>query len=107
MAGGDLAGLVQLMREDAVSWSDGGGKASAAINPIRGADRIARFFIGLHNKSPEGLDRHIADAGGVPSLWVLDGNRVVTLITLDFDDSGRIASIFIIRNPDKLPSFPI
>src|SRR3954451_5498204 len=52
---GDLEGLVQLLADDAVVVSDGGGKAAAALVPIRGADRVARFFLGLMKKAPAGL----------------------------------------------------
>ena len=41
---GDLPALTALLAEDAVLWSDGGGRAVAARRPIRGADRAARFM---------------------------------------------------------------
>lgn len=107
VAGGDMAGLLSMMREDAVSYSDGGGKAYAAINPIYGADRIARFFLGLRAKTLAAIDRKIADAGGVPSLWLFEAGHLVALTTFDLDDEGRIATIFIQRNPDKLGTLPI
>ena len=47
---GDLNGLVQILASDAVLYSDGGGKAAAALAPIRGADKIARFFLGIMKK---------------------------------------------------------
>ena len=43
---------MQLLAPDAVVLSDGGGKAKAALAPILGADRVARFFLGLMKKAP-------------------------------------------------------
>ena len=47
---GNVARLAELLREDAVAITDGGGRKTAALNPIMGADKIARFFIGLAGK---------------------------------------------------------
>ena len=49
---GDTQTLVQILAKDAVLYSDGGGKRAAALNPIRGADRILRFFAGIARKNP-------------------------------------------------------
>ena len=51
VASGDVARLAELLREDAVAITDGGGRKTAARNPIQGADKIARFFIGLAAKN--------------------------------------------------------
>jgi len=103
VAGGDMGGLLSMLREDAVTYSDGGGKAYAAINPIYGADRVARFFLGIAAKAPADASWRIEDAAGVPSLWLTAGGKLVSLITLDLDADGQITTIFVVRNPDKLP----
>jgi RNA polymerase sigma-70 factor (ECF subfamily) len=98
----DVAALAGMLRSDAVAYSDGGGKATAAVNPIHGAERVARFFAGIAQKAPEGWSWRMEDAGGVPSLLLLVGNVVVTLITFDLDEDGRIAWVLAQRNPEKL-----
>ena len=50
MVSGDTATLARLPAEDAVLHSDGGGKRAAALNPIRGADKIIRFFAAIARK---------------------------------------------------------
>jgi RNA polymerase sigma-70 factor, ECF subfamily len=98
---GDLNGLVQLLASDAVLYSDGGGKAHAALAPIRGADKIARFFVGINKKAPPGMEVCRVRVNGQPGLITkLDGQPILVL-TLDVVD-GRIANCFVIRNPDKL-----
>ncbi|QDH22110.1 sigma-70 family RNA polymerase sigma factor [Saccharibacillus brassicae] len=47
---GDLAGMLELLHRDAVLRSDGGGKVSAAVRPIAGAQAVAAFLGGLARK---------------------------------------------------------
>jgi RNA polymerase sigma-70 factor (ECF subfamily) len=101
-ASDDKSTLVGLLRDDSVLYSDGGGKVAAALNPIYGSDRIARFFFGIRNKFPRELRPVAVLAGGIPSVLLYEGDRVDSLLNLDLDEEGRIAGIYIIRNPDKL-----
>jgi RNA polymerase sigma-70 factor (ECF subfamily) len=52
---GDMPALLELLADDVTLWSDGGGKARAALNPIHGPDRVARFFLGVLQKAPSAL----------------------------------------------------
>jgi hypothetical protein len=52
MTSGDTQAFAQILAKDAVLYSDGGGKRAAALNPIRGAHRILRFFAGVARKDP-------------------------------------------------------
>jgi RNA polymerase sigma-70 factor (ECF subfamily) len=102
VASGDLSQLTGLLREDAVAVTDGGGRKSAALNPIHGADKVARFFIGVAGKNAN-RDIRIEPAvinGSVGAVLYLDGELDHTLsFTIDGD---RIAAIYLVRNPDKL-----
>lgn len=81
MLRGDVAGLTQLLAEDAVFYSDGGGKKLAALNPIYGRDKILRFMIGLASK--RGLpsaDRLVrARINGAPGFVLRDDEGVSTI----------------------------
>ena len=103
---GNVARLVELLREDAVAITDGGGRKTAARNPIQGADKIARFFIGLAAKNA-GHDIRIEPAminGAFGALLYLDGELDHTM---SMAISGeKIAAIYIVRNPDKLRHLP-
>jgi RNA polymerase sigma-70 factor (ECF subfamily) len=98
---GDLDGLVKLLAADAVMVSDSGGKVPAALAPVRGAGRVARFFLGLMKKAPPGLEFRPARVNGQPGLLTLLQGQVISLLTLDVVD-GQIAACLIIRNPEKL-----
>src|SRR5215470_17639788 len=50
VASGDVGRLATLLRADAIAITDGGGRKIAALQPVVGADKVARFFIGLAGK---------------------------------------------------------
>jgi RNA polymerase sigma-70 factor, ECF subfamily len=102
---GDLDGLMHLLAPDAVTISDGGGKALAALAPIRGADRVARFFLGLMKKRPEDTEFRPVSVNGQPGVLTLLGGEIFSVMTFDVAD-GRISTVFITRNPDKLARVP-
>lgn len=102
---GDLDGLVGLLAPDAVSLTDGGGRATAALAPIRGAERVARFFAGLFRKAPPGLEARRVRVNGRPGVMMVLEGQVVNVLTLDVID-GRIAACYVVRNPDKLARIP-
>jgi RNA polymerase sigma-70 factor (ECF subfamily) len=100
-AEGDIDGLIDLLTEDVTVWSDGGGVVAAALNPIQGPDRVARFFIGLARKLYGSVSLERTRVNGRPGFVAyLNG-------TLDFVAEvglreGRIESMRIVRNPEKL-----
>jgi RNA polymerase sigma-70 factor (ECF subfamily) len=98
---GDVAGLAALFSPDATLYSDGGGKAAATLNPIYGADKIARFFIGIRDKQPEGHRIEPRIVNGSLGYVVAVGDRVLQASHFEFD-GDRITEVHIVRNPDKL-----
>jgi len=97
---GELQGLMDLLAPDAVLLSDGGGKKSAALRPIRGADKIARFLVGIRSTN----EHFTADwlmVNGAPAVLVsLDGAPDSVLSARVHE--GRVVELFVVRNPDKL-----
>lgn len=98
---GDLSGLVEILANDAVLYSDGGGKVPAALAPIRGSDRIARFFMGILKKAPPSTEVLRVRVNGQPGLVTMVDGGLFSVLTLDVLD-GRVVNCFVIRNPDKL-----
>ena len=102
MTTGDVAAFSEMLAEDAILYTDGGGKRLAALNPIYGRDKIIRFFTGIAAKKPlpppEDVDA--TTLNGVPGFVVHgeDGPE-----TLSFEiDGDLIVAIYAVRNPDKL-----
>ncbi|HLZ01346.1 MAG TPA: sigma-70 family RNA polymerase sigma factor [Bradyrhizobium sp.] len=105
-ASGDVSTLAGLLREDAIAITDGGGRKSAALNPIKGAQKIIRFLLGIIGKNA-GHDIRLVPMminGTAGVLLYMDGEIDHTLsIAIDGD---RIAAIYLVRNPDKLRHAP-
>lgn len=103
-ASGDVEALTRLLHDDAVLLADGGGKVTTALNPIRGAERIARFFIGTARKfGPAVPDLRIefGSVNGAPAILAWSGGKIEQIMMLALEGE-RIAAVYVVRNPDKL-----
>jgi len=98
---GDVDGLVALLTDDAVAWSDGGGKFAAARRPVTGAERVARLLAGVMRKWRSSGDVRLEPVSGGLGLAFHRGGRLCGVITVD-SAAERVAQVFIVMNPDKL-----
>jgi RNA polymerase sigma-70 factor (ECF subfamily) len=100
---GDLPRLKEILAEDAVFHTDGGGKRNAALNPIRGRDKIIRFLAGLAKKRVLTLPQFVLPTrlNGMPGFIFVDGEGQIETLVLDILGE-RIAALYGIRNPNKL-----
>lgn len=93
---GDPARVEVLLALDATHAGDGGGKAKTTVRTVAGAGRVA----GIERKWTS--SRHdIIRVNGEPGLLAWrDGvpDPVTSLLVED----GRIAALYVVRNPDKL-----
>jgi RNA polymerase sigma-70 factor (ECF subfamily) len=101
--GGDTEGLVGLLAADAVLNGDGGGKAPALAAPLHGAERVARFLVGLARRGrAAGIGMRPAEINGHPGLLTTDPDgRLLGVLAIDIAD-GRVHTVHSIVNPDKL-----
>ena len=105
-AGGDIEGLMTVLAPDVTLLTDGGGKTRAALRPIVGAAKAARFLAGIAGRPYMGVDitdmtLEAAEINGSPgTLITLDG-RAIAALTLTVS-AGRITAIQLLANPDKL-----
>lgn len=99
-----VEGLAALLAADVELVSDGGGKATAALKVIAGPLAVSRFLTGVAKKG-------LGDAGwrfggarvnGGAGVVIAHRDGIDSVLTLDLDMEGRIAAIYIVRNPDKL-----
>lgn len=99
---GDVAALSALLARDVEIHSDGGGKVLAFRDVIRGLDRALRLFVSAQRKAatPPILLR-TANVDGLPGYVSLNPNGVLQTTALGIRD-GKIFSIYIVKNPDKL-----
>jgi RNA polymerase sigma-70 factor (ECF subfamily) len=102
---GDAARLVSLLAVDALCATDGGGKVRAALNVIRGADRVARFIVGVMGKGAGDVDMTFAWVNGAPGWVLVRDGAPIAVATIEIDD-GRIRRVLATLNPDKIQRVP-
>ena len=90
-----------LLAPEVVLASDGGGRARAARNWLTGRDRISRFLLGVRRKFAPSYAHRIRYLNGEPALITFDHATVISTLSVALDE-GRIRSIHIMRNPEKL-----
>lgn len=95
----DIAALIGLLDPDATAVGDGGGLVTATLQPIEGAEQIARFFAG--RARPGRLEVLECTVNGQPGLAARQDGAVLVVYAFDIAD-GRIRRIWAVLNPEKL-----
>ncbi|MGO4256006.1 RNA polymerase sigma-70 factor [Marmoricola sp. RAF53] len=97
---GQVEPLLQVLAPDVVLHTDGGGLKKAALRPIHGADKVARFLSAVVPAEGE-IDIRWATVNGAPAVFLsIDGelDAVGNVVV----ENGRITEIYLVRNPEKL-----
>lgn len=98
----DEQAVLALFAQDATWTADGGGKVGAAVNPIVGADRIARLVLGLQDKFwSNGRVLEIATINGETGLRLREDDRLIATMSIA-TDGEQILAVYAVVNPDKL-----
>lgn len=97
---GDQAAILSLLHANAEMVSDGGGRVTAAIRPLLGAERIAQLYWAIARRNGAHPAR-IGYVNGEPAILRFQGDQLhsVTLVSIDGD---RIARVLSVLNPEKL-----
>ena len=106
---GDVDQIRDLLAADAVMYSDGGGVVTAARKPIYGADKIARFMVGVQRKAAYPTDAvftqiRVNGEPGVRMDSAADG--FLSIVAIEAADDV-VQSIRFFTNPERFPvEFP-
>ncbi|GAB3295703.1 RNA polymerase sigma-70 factor [Parasphingorhabdus pacifica] len=104
---GDIGALLESLAPDVTLRSDGGGKVRAALNPINGAEKVARFLAGIGRRGFFSRREHrFVWLNGHPGILLGRGGVPESAITVDVVD-GRVRRIFTVVNPEKLAAVRI
>jgi RNA polymerase sigma-70 factor (ECF subfamily) len=100
---GDMKALGAMLAADVSVHADGGGKRPAAPAPIFGFDAVMKAsetLADIFRKNPSTPVR-ACFVNGLPGFVTLeaDGELATTALEIEY---GRIAAIYVVRNPDKL-----
>jgi RNA polymerase sigma-70 factor, ECF subfamily len=102
-ASGDLDQIRDLLAADAIMYTDGGGVVTAARKPIYGADKIARFMVGVQRKSAFPDDPVFIPVlvNGDPGLRMDSAAEgFLSIIAVEVAD-GVVQSIRFFNNPER------
>lgn len=100
---GDLKALGAMLASDVSIHADGGGKRSAAMQPILGFDAVIK----VHEQLAALFRKHgstLVRAGfinGLPGFVTREADGELQSTALEIED-GKVVAIYIVRNPDKL-----
>jgi RNA polymerase sigma-70 factor, ECF subfamily len=100
---GDMAALAALLGADVSLHADGGGKRSAVPRPIFGFDHVMK----VHGELVPLFQRHGSELvrlgfiSGLPGFVTREADGELQTTALEIED-GRVAAIYVMRNPDKL-----
>ena len=102
---GDLASLMELLDPSVTFRSDGGGLVPAARTVFAGAARVARIFTAMSGHYGERYSGSVITVNGAPGV-LLEIGRDPSVIAVTID-GGRITSLDVMRNPDKLTTLKL
>jgi RNA polymerase sigma-70 factor (ECF subfamily) len=100
---GDLEGLLALLAPDVRLVGDSGGKSRAPLRVLESADNVGRFLVGVAEKGVPDVSVRFLELNGGIAVLVLSEGKPDSVFQVDVYE-GRIQSVYITRNPDKLRS---
>jgi len=109
---GDMDGLIELLQEDIVMVTDGGG-SSLKVNgrtiqawrkPIAGREHVAKFVIQILQTVQQfvpGFTSKVVLVNNMPALACFTNKEPLSLITLEIRND-RIINIYVMSNAEKI-----
>lgn len=100
----DFDAALSLLTPNSVAISDGGARKRAARRPLSGGTEIMKVFQALYEKAKDeqGWTSQMSMVNAKPALLRYHFGQLDSVTTLAPDRRGKIAWIYILRNPDKL-----
>jgi RNA polymerase sigma-70 factor, ECF subfamily len=98
---GDIKVLREMLAADVSIHADGGGKRSAATQPILGVDAVMHLFERLAPLFLKGQFVRAAFINGLPGFITLEADGELQTTALEIEDE-KVSAIYVMRNPDKL-----
>jgi RNA polymerase sigma-70 factor (ECF subfamily) len=74
---------------------------SAARNPVRGKEKVARYVLGVVDRFAVGMVSGVAEVNGGPAV-VATVDGVLSAVWFVHTDGERVTGVDAVLNPDKL-----
>lgn len=97
----NLQDLLDVLAPEVVLVSDGGGVKQAALRPVVGAGKVARFYLGGSAKAGYTVTCELTAVNGSPALVVRLDGEIDGIMAVRVEDA-RISGLYYVRNPEKL-----
>jgi RNA polymerase sigma-70 factor, ECF subfamily len=100
---GDMAELRSILAADVTVYADGGGKASAAMQPVVGLEDVLQLQASLAPLFARKMSRVVRYGfiNGLPGFVTIEQDDTLQTTALQIED-GKVVAIYVMRNPDKL-----
>ncbi|MBF6414899.1 RNA polymerase sigma-70 factor [Nocardia cyriacigeorgica] len=98
---GDPQGLLDVLAPEVVLIADGGGIKRAALQPVVGAEQVARYLIRGTGKLDARITTHPIVVNGNQALVVRMDEEMNGVMAFHVEDA-RITGLYYVRNPEKL-----
>jgi RNA polymerase sigma-70 factor (ECF subfamily) len=98
---GDTAELRRALDPDAVAVHDGGGRVSAAVGPVYGADDVAELVAALLTTTQPEAELTLEAVNGHAGLALRQAGRAVAVVAVGAT-GGKVSVLWIVLNPAKL-----
>ncbi|WP_108672365.1 sigma factor-like helix-turn-helix DNA-binding protein [Peribacillus acanthi] len=99
---GNLQRLENLLYQDVILYSDGGGKVIAALKPVHTKELVFRFIAHLlvqYTNVPTSIE--LVNVNGESGVLITEPNNMKTVVSFKIENE-QITEIYLMRNPDKL-----
>jgi RNA polymerase sigma-70 factor (ECF subfamily) len=107
-ATGNFEEFLELLTEDVVLVTDGGGKVLSALNPIVTRQRVSAFLKGVSAKGGFIGELLPVMVNGQEGILQMKEGKPIKVICFELDPKQKnIRKIFIVTNPDKLNHIPV
>jgi RNA polymerase sigma-70 factor, ECF subfamily len=100
---GDMTALGAMLAADVSLHADGGGKRTAALQPVLGFEHVMKAHEALAVLFREHGSTLVRTAliNGLPGFVTREADGELQTTALEIDD-GMVTAIYVMRNPDKL-----
>ncbi len=98
---GNLQQLEQLLAEDVVSYSDGGGVVRASRIPVAGRETVAKFVRAFQPRFWGGVEVTVSEVNGRPAAVLRRDGEIFAVLALVTSQAG-IRNLLWMMNPHKL-----
>lgn len=102
MSSGNIDEILELIAEDVVLVTDGGGKVLAAINPIFSRKRAAALLKAMATRKFKDARLFAARVNGAWGIVAVLEEQVIGVACFDWNPDGTVQHLYVVFNPDKL-----